>query len=296
MTPFRWALFFAFLLSSPLLQAQCAKDHRENKNAGILIKDFTITGTQTISATDLARITSDMIGSCFDEDSEEMQERLRAAFQDRGYFLVEVKSLGIKPRDPLGIPKPVAIEGEVSEGPQFRLAQVAFVNNHEFPSEKLRAQFSLKKGDLVERVKIASGLDGLRKLYGTRGYLDYVAIPETQFDSNATMNLNISFEEGPQYHMGKLDIVAEKEVAGRLRMQWKLGEGDVYDNTYIDEYLTTTHELLPSNFSRANVQITQNCPEKSVEVRLLVDPSQDKSHDEPKGVPCEEDKNKSTTK
>lgn len=296
MTPFRWALISTILLSGSLLQAQCAKDHRENKNAGILITDFTITGTQTISATDLARITNDMIGSCFDEDSEEMQERLRAAFQDRGYFQVEVKSLRIKPRDPLGIPKPVALEGEVSEGPQFRLAQVTFVNNHEFPSEKLRTQFSLKKGDLVERAKIACGLDGLRKLYGTRGYLDYVAIPETQFGSNATMNLTISFEEGPQYHMGKLDIVAEKEVAGRLRMLWKLAEGDAYDYTYIDEYLTTARDLLPSNFGKANVLITQNCPETSVQVRLLVDPAQDTSHEEPKSVPCEEDKNKSITK
>ena len=40
------------------------------------------------------------------------------------------------------------------------------------------------------------------------------------------MNLTITIEEGPQYHMGKLDIVADKEVAGRLRMQWKLTERD----------------------------------------------------------------------
>jgi len=202
-----WALFITLFLSASFLPAECVNDHRSNKNAGILITDFTITGTQTISTTDLARITSDMIGSCFDEDSEEMEERVRASFQDRGYFKVEVKSLRFKPRDPLGVPKPVTLEGEVSEGARYKLAEITFVENHAFSSEILRKQFPLKKGDLFERGKVASGLESLRRIYGTRGFLDYTAIPDTEFASGGTVSLNISFQEGPQYHMGKLDIV-----------------------------------------------------------------------------------------
>lgn len=260
----------------------------QNKHAGILIADFTITGTQTISATDLARITSDMIGSCYDEDSEEMGERLRAAFQDRGYFKVEVKGMRFKPRDPLAIPKPVTLEGDVAEGPKYRLADVSFVNNRAFTVAKLREQFPLKRGALMERGKIASGLESLRKLYGTRGYLDYTAIPEMQLGSNDTGSLTVTIEEGPQYHMGKLDIVSDKDCAGRLRMQWKLAEGEVYDYTYIDEYLTAARDILPSNFSRANVETIQNCPEALVQVRLIVDPAQDKSSSKLKNVSCED--------
>jgi len=283
-----WALFVTLFLSASFLSAECVDDHRSNKNAGILITDFTITGTQTISATDLARITSDLIGSCFDEDSDEMGERVRASFQDRGYFKAEVKSLRFKPRDPLGVPKPVTLEGEVFEGPLYKLGEVTFINNHAFPVEELRQQFPLKKGALAARDKIASGLGSLRKLYGTRGYLNFVAIPETQFGSNAVVNLNITIEEGSQYHMGKLDIVADKEVAGRLRPEWKLTEGDVYDQTYIDEYLQTNRDLLPLGFSRANVHTIHNCPDAVVEVRLIVDPAEDTSHAEPKNVPCED--------
>lgn len=283
-----WALFITLFLSASFLPAECVNDHRSNKNAGILIIDFTITGTQTISATDLARITSDMIGSCFDEDSEEMEERVRASFQDRGYFKVEVKSLRFKPRDPLGVPKPVSLEGEVSEGARYKLAEITFVENHAFSSEILRKQFPLKKGGLFERGKVASGLGSLRKLYGTRGFLDYSAIPDTEFASNATVSLNLSFQEGPQYHMGKVEIVADKEVAARLRAQWKLAEGDVYDSSYIDQYLETNRDLLPVGFSRANIEKVQNCPETSVAVRLIVDPAADTPHAEPKNVPCEE--------
>lgn len=279
-----WALFVAIFLSAPFLPAECVNDHRSNKNAGILITDFTITGTQTISTTDLARITSDMIGSCFDEDSEEMEERVRASFQDRGYFKVEVKSLRFKPRDPLGVPKPVTLEGEVSEGARYKLAEITFVENHAFSSEKLRQQFPLKSGDLFERGKVAGGLQSLRKLYGTQGFLDFTAVPETKVGSNATANLNISIQEGPQYHMGKRDIVADKEVAVRLGAEWKLAEGDVYDHTYIDQFLETNRDSLPLGFSRANVHTIQNCPDAVVEVRLIVDPAEDTSHAEPKNV------------
>jgi outer membrane protein assembly factor BamA len=229
-----------------------------------------------------------MISSCFDEDSEEMEERVRASFQDRGYFKVEVKSLRFKPRDPLGVPKPVTLEGEVSEGARYKLAEITFVENHAFSSEKLRQQFPLKSGDLFERGKVASGLDSLRKLYGTQGFLDFTAVPETKFGSNATTNLNISIQEGPQYHMGKLDIVADKEVAARLRAEWKQAEGDVYDHTYIDQYLDANRDLLPAGFSRANVHIIQNCPDAVVEVRLIIDTAEQTSHAEPKNVPCED--------
>lgn len=296
MTPVRCTLLLALVFSASFLVAQCTTDHRKNKNSGVLIADFTITGSQTISATDLARITNDMTGSCYDEDSEEMEQRLRAAFQDRGYFKVEVKSVRFKPHDPLGVPKPVTLEGDVDEGPQYKLADVSFANNHAFPVSRLRQQFPLKKGALMERGKVASGLESLRKLYGTHGYLDYIAIPEIEFVSNATVNLTVTIEEGPQYHMGKLDIVADKEAAGRLRTEWKLAEGSVYNNRYIDEYLTAARDILPSKFSRADVERAQNCPEASVQIRLIVDPAKDAPHSEPKNIPCEDDKDKKEMK
>ncbi len=283
-----WTLLFALFLSAVFLRADCVNDHRSNKSAGILVTDFTITGTQTISATELAKLTSDFIGSCFQDDADELGERLRAAFQERGYFAVEVKSLGIKPRDPLGSPKPVSLEAEVSEGARYKLAEITFVDAHAFTPETLREQFPLQKGDLFERAKVASGLESLRKLYSTKGFLDWTAIPETKLSSNGTANLNLSIQEGPQYHMGKLNIVAADEVKLRLRNEWKLAEGAAYDQTYIDRYLEANRELLPAGFSRANVNTTQNCPDAVVEVRLMIDPAEEMSHAQQKNVPCEE--------
>jgi len=63
--------------------------------------------------------------------------------------------------------------------------------------------------------------------------------------------------------MGKLDVVAAEELKLRLRAQWKLTEGDVYDQTYIDHYLEANRDLLPANFSRANVPQHRIAPKPS---------------------------------
>ena len=152
------------MLLPVLLHAQCVNDRRSNKNAGIVIADFAISGTQSIGATELAGVSSDLVGSCFDEDSEELEQRIRAAFQERGYFAATVNSFGFKPYDPLGIPKPVMLEADVSDGPRYKLAEINFVENRAFSAEELREQFQIKRGDVIERAKVAGGLMGLRKL------------------------------------------------------------------------------------------------------------------------------------
>jgi len=93
--------------------------------------------------------------------------------------------------DPLGVPKAIAVQAEVDEGPLYRLAEIKFSENHAFNAAKLRTVFPLKKGDLFERDKIAGGLETLRDLYGKVGYLDITFIPDTQKFSSTTAVMNL---------------------------------------------------------------------------------------------------------
>ncbi len=285
-------LLFSLACLSLAARAQCGRDHRENPKAGILVTDATITGTQTVSATELAGMTGELTGNCFNDDTDEMGQRVRALFQDRGYFLVEVKSVKLKPGDPLGIPKPVTMEADVAEGPKFRVGEITFVKNRAFTVERLRSEFPLKTGAVFERGRVASGIEGLRKVYGKSGYLDYFAVPETTPGANATMNLNLTIEEGPQYRLDKVDFVGKKEMISRLQVQRKLAAGSVYDATYVDQFIEANREFLPAGFGRNDVQIATDCPKALVEVRFIVEPGEDASRSQAKDVPCEETQDK----
>jgi hypothetical protein len=272
--------------------AQCANDARSDEHRGILVTDFTVTGTTTLSSTEVARLAGEFVGSCFNDDSNEMQERVRAKFQDRGYFAVEVKSLGFKPGDPLGTPKPVTMEVEVAEGPKYKIGEILFVENHALSSERLRDAFPLKKGALFERYKVASGLDGLHKLYASRGFLDSYYVPDAAPSSNGTVTLKVKVTEGPQYHMGKLEILAEKDLEARLRAEWKMAEGATYDTTYIRTFLEKNQNLLPKGITPGDVGELVNCPEALVDVSLVVDPRERTSQGTAKRIPCESDENR----
>jgi outer membrane protein assembly factor BamA len=281
------SLLFVCLLTAGELPAQCAKgqDHRARHSGGIQIVDMEISGTQTLSSGDLSSLEGTMVDGCYDDDSDEIEERVRALFQDRGYFRIEVQSLDIIATDPLKTPKPVKVEAVVTEGEIFRLKEITFTGNHHFGDEELRKAFPIKANDLFARARIAGGLESMRGLYNAQGYLDMVMIPSTTF-AGSGVNLTVEVREGPQYHLGKLEVFAKKESADRLSTAWELGEGKVYDAGYVDKFLQEHEELLPEGFSRSNVQIVKDCPDRTVDVRFIVDPVRAAAHPA-KPVPCE---------
>ena len=281
-------LAFTFLTTS--LRAECAKnkDQRSSKDAGIQITDVTITGTKSLSTPAINRISSELIGSCFNDDADKIGERVRLLFQNRGFFQAVVNDLHMKPTDPLAHPKPVGIEADVTEGAIYKLADIRFVDNHAFSSATLRKVFPIRKGEVFDRDKIASGLEALRHEYGSAGYLDFTSMPNTQFLSDAAIHLTVTVIEGTQYHMGKLELVAKKEIADPLRAAWQLHAGAVFDSSYTSKYVHTNHAHLPPGFTEEQVQLVRNCPDAVVDIRLLVDATDPAAQSQPKEVLCEQ--------
>ena len=281
-------LLVSFVFLVAFLRAECTEyEYRTAKNSGLLITDFTISGTQTLSSDQLTTIESELVGSCFDENSDELEERVRSLFKNRGYFNAQVKTLRIRSSDSIAVPKPVVLEADVLEGPLYRLAEIGFVGNHAVSTPALRSGFPLKKGDRFGRDKVASGLDALRDLYVSSGFIDLTAVPDTRNLSNATVILSVSVMEGQQYHMGKLEIFAKKEVADRLRTEWQMPEGAVFDLTYLDKYIGSNRSLLPTGFQRENMQLVRDCRDATVDVRLPLDAMDPRSQSTPKNIGCD---------
>lgn len=138
-----------------------------------------------------------MVGHCFNEDNDELKERLRNKFQNKGYFQVEVKNLEVKVVDPLVTPKPVVVLFEADEGARFKTGEITFVENHAFTSAQLRDGFALKRSDWFSREKIGAGLSSLVTLYGASGHLDSWSVPDTEFGFENTINLKVTISEGP---------------------------------------------------------------------------------------------------
>jgi hypothetical protein len=111
-------------------------------------------------------------------------------------------------------------------------------------------------------------------------------MPDVQKLSDGTAVLVVSITEGPQYRMGKLEIFARKELADKLRAEWELPEGAIFDFRYLDQYVDRNRSVLPPEFVRNEVQLVRDCRDSSVEVRLPLDGTDPRSQSQPKDIDC----------
>ena len=116
----------------------------------------------------------------------------------------------------------------------------------------------------------------MRRLYSSRGFLDFTCIPDTKLDSGS--GLNIEVQEGPQYRMDKLEISGPPEVAEKLQTRWELAPGTIFDATYVETFLQKNSSLLPSDFTQSSgVELFTDCRHSTVSVHLHL--MQDPQHD-----------------
>ena len=275
-----------------VLWADCAPDYRSEKKAGVFIEDLVIDETSGIGSNRLSAMRNKLIGACADEKTEDLEELIRALFQNEGYFAATVKNLDLKTLDPLAQPKHIRLEAEVAVGQLYRLAEIKFVGNHAFAASRLRNAFSFQKGDVFKRDMIAASFDGVRKLYSRSGFGDLVFVPDTENLANSTVVLTLTITEGPQYHMGKMKVFAKQDVAERLQSEWRLPEGAVFNFDYVGTYLEANRKLLPSGFIPDDLRIVRNCPESSIEVRLILDQMAPTLQTQPDDVNCGESHDK----
>ena len=188
---------------------------------------------------------------------EEDTERVRAEYQNRGYFKAlvgdpktEIHDTGHKgPRIPLiqsGPGKAVDLTMPIEEGDQYRLGKITFKNNKFLSnSAALRSLFPLKDGDIFSREKIAKGLENLRKAYGEYGYINFTPVPNTTFDDDKKLAfLEIDVDEGKQFHVRRIEFQGNTTTRDKvIRRELALEEGGVYNSRLWELSLLRLNQL-----------------------------------------------------
>ena len=241
-------------------------------NRKILVEDVSISGVQSIGTAELNDIKGELTAKAINDDKEEISDRLRFAFQNRGYFQAKVNSIRMRVADPLGNPKPVSVEADVTEGPVFHIGEIKFVNNHALTAEDLRKEFPVHKGDVFTRDKIGSGLEAVHKDYGKIGYINMSVVPDTVVRA-PFVDIVMDISEGKQYRLGALEFAGNPDLAEKLRPRWELELGQAYDTSYIEKFVDENRSLLHSNFEiDHDVTIAQDCEKNLLKVRIDLDP------------------------
>jgi outer membrane protein assembly factor BamA len=165
----------------------------------------------------------------------------------------------------------VDVAFQVTPGVQYKLSQMEWSGNKEFPAATLQPLIRAKTGQPANTVQLEDNLKSVRELYGSRGYILATIKVEAQFDDTAeTVALHLTVDEGSVYRMGELEFRGiDNGLTARLRAAWKIRPGDVYDASYLKGFLVQARKLLPANLDwEVDPHVTAITRDKTVDVDL----------------------------
>jgi len=190
---------------------------------------------------------------------EEDKERVRQAYQDKGYFqaktleeTVDIEHKGghgwrlplIKPNNP-GIQADITLP--VEEGRLYHLHAMNFIGVKLFrtPEVLMRPLFGMGIGDVFSTDKLRKGIENMRKLYGKFGFIDFV--PEPNFDivpNSDQIDLTLTADEGKQFFIRRIDFSGNTTTRDKvIRREVMLDEGDMFNTELWDLSILRLNQL-----------------------------------------------------
>jgi len=212
-------------------------------NANLKVSDITLAGATHMLPEQWTKAVAPLKGTLYlrSDVAKVLEKNLVPIYRQHGYLKFAVA--GIKPK--VAGTDAVNLEILVNEGDQYRLAGYSWSGNTLIPGDELSKRISIKAGEPVNSLQLDRDLAQVRKLFGKFGREGVIIRPVPTF-TNGTVTYAFEVREGDLYHMGKLEIEGvEPEQAHKLEQGWKLGEGEPYDNTYVQQFLSHTVLKVP---------------------------------------------------
>ena len=208
--------------------------------AGIQFSDPLASGDRMIED----RVT-DLLGKPFSRSAIEIfeLEEVRPIYLSHGYLGVRFgppsSRMAGDPKSAL--PNKLIVQAPIDPGPVYSWGGVTWKGNYSLPAEGLDDFVKLKTGDIADGMKIEAAWQGVRDIYGRRGYLDAKLDAAPAFDDAAKrVAYAVTIDEGPRYRMGNLVLTGlSLEGEKRIRSAWTMAAGAVFDKGVYDEFVDT---------------------------------------------------------
>ena len=175
------------------------------------------------------------------------------------------------PRDEQRAITHVDVTIPISPGLQYKLSGWNWSGNNAIPTDTLQPFLHSKTGQPANTVQLENDLRAVQQLYGSHGYVTAAIKANAEYDDPArTVAYQLVVTEGALFHMGELAFRGiDNNLEARLRAAWKIRPGEVYDASYLNEFLPRARKLLPATVDwEVSSHITAIAKDKTVDVDL----------------------------
>jgi outer membrane protein insertion porin family len=203
------------------------------------VAEVRFTGNEVIPMEALLRALSDVsIGTAYSETSIRLMldASIRPLYDARGRIRVafpKIETERAKEYDG------VVVKVTVSEGPSYSLGSVGFAGVSRADTAELKKIANLEPNDVANFDDVNAALDRIYARYKSRGYLRVSGKAERAIDDKEhRVDVTLALDPGPQYTMGKLEIVGLDILSEPpIRKVWSIKSGSPFEPDYPDAFL-----------------------------------------------------------
>ena len=210
------------------------------KGTGVGVCALRVTGASAIPESELIAAAAELTRRDYSRLylTELANGTLRTMYQQRGYWRAELRdpiaTLGTGSDTCSG----VSVTLRVDEGAPYLWERAEWRGVSAMSTKELDAALGLKPGDVADVTKFETGLRQVRGVYRHLGYMQQRAtMTPRPDDATRKLVLDVTVDEGPQFRVGELTIAGMADQdADALRKKWTLKAGDVYDDSFIQQF------------------------------------------------------------
>jgi outer membrane protein assembly factor BamA len=267
------------VIASPIGDGTVQQFHIEGASLRISQLDFSDPSLN--SSREIQQNLSELKGKPYSRMAIDLflTEHVRPAYQKQGYLRAklgppEVRLTG-NPNQKL--PEQIPVYVPVAPGTVYRWKGVEWTGNSLLSSITLTRDLGLIVGEPADGMALEAGWDRVREEYAHRGYLEAKIDPAAAFDDQAhTLAYTVRVDEGKPYRFGAMRITGLSTSAEkRLRDAWPIPEGELFDKTTFEQFLTKleTHagdvfRDLPVHYDNVGHWLQTDADKSTVDVLL----------------------------
>jgi outer membrane protein insertion porin family len=189
-------------------------------------------------------LASGQTGNDFDTENTAigLQRIFEDLYQDQGYAAVQVDVARVDPPivsdRSIDIPYTVAIK----EGGIYKLGTIDIPASALVPRtdvEKILSKYPAGSGRPLDLFQLA-----VRDAYHAKGYLDCSIVSHPSFnEATHIVNYSLEIAPGSQYRLASVKFDGAPDVmAAKFKLAWKMAPGDVFDESYLSNFVALTQK------------------------------------------------------
>jgi outer membrane protein assembly factor BamA len=244
----------------------------------IKIAHVRFTGTRAVPESELLHEAKPLLGHDYSAVTcrEFAANSFVPYYRERGFLKVKLgdPSAQLLPQNGTDAYE-VEIQFPVVEGIGYLWDSAQWQGNKFLANDRLTSLLALKPGDAANINKIESSWEAISAEYGKYGYVQANLHPSPFYDdANRKVRFQVQIAEGQQFRMGAFSTEGfSSALAERLQSRWKIKSGEIFDASYLSDFLKKelASALANSKGRRAKISSTvvPNQSQLTVDVVLL---------------------------